>query len=123
MMDWLLRSIGVQEDVRSHLERAQLVFQWPLVFWLGLVALVPLGFFIYRHQRPTLATAPRPLRLGLSATRIVILFILILVLAGPYLKLDETIEHELARPGVPPETKARFDQWFACPGVLPRSRT
>ena len=92
MMDWLLRSIGVQEDVRSHLERAQLVFQWPLVFWLGLVALVPLGFFIYRHQRPTLATAPRPLRLGLSATRIVILFILILVLAGPYLKLDETIE-------------------------------
>lgn len=92
MIDWLLRAIGVQEDVRSHLEHAQLVFQWPLVFWLGLVALVPLGIYIYLHQRPTLATAPRPLRISLSATRIVILFILILVLAGPYLKLDETIE-------------------------------
>lgn len=92
MIDWLLRAIGVQEDVRSHLEHAQLVFQWPLVFWLGLVALVPLGIYIYLHQRSTLATAPRPLRVALSATRIVILFILILVLAGPYLKLDETIE-------------------------------
>lgn len=92
MTDWLLRAIGVQEDVRSHLEHARLVFQWPLVFWLGLLALVPIGFFIYRHQRPTLASAPRPLRIGLSATRIVILCILILVLAGPYLKLDETIE-------------------------------
>jgi hypothetical protein len=92
MIDWLLRSIGVQEDVRSHLARAQLVFQWPLAFWLGLLVLVPLGLYIYIHQRPTLATAPRPLRIALSATRIVILFILLLVLAGPYLKLDETIE-------------------------------
>jgi len=92
MPDWILNAIGVSDEIRSHIEHATVALQRPVVWWLGLVILVPVGWFIYRRQRMNLSTVPTLLRVALSVTRILILAILLLVLAGPYLKLDQQIE-------------------------------
>ena len=90
MLESLLKSIGVNDDVRSHLEHATFEWQWPLLFWIGLALIVPIGWFIYQRQRHNLATVPPALRTALTATRVDILVLLVLVLAAPYLKLDLT---------------------------------
>ena len=55
MLDWLLRSIDVNSDIRSHIEHVSLAFQHPAFWWLGLALVVPLGWFIYQRQRANLA--------------------------------------------------------------------
>lgn len=92
MIESLLRSIGVADDIRSHLEHVTLQVQRPAWLWLGLVLLVPIAWFVYRRQRENLATVPPALRWALTATRVLILLVLVLTLAGPYLKLDMQIE-------------------------------
>ena len=37
--------------------------QRPLLFWVGMVLLVPIAWLIYRRQQYSLAAAPRLLRL------------------------------------------------------------
>ncbi|HWB13854.1 MAG TPA: hypothetical protein VG826_31800 [Pirellulales bacterium] len=92
MFQSLLRSIGVADDIRSHLEHVTLQVQRPAWLWLGLALLVPIGWFVFRRQRDNLASVPPSLRLGLTATRVLILLLLVLTLAGPYLKLDMKLE-------------------------------
>lgn len=92
MTEWFLKIIGASDEIRAHLDQATLQFERPLVWWLGLAMLVPLGWFIYRRQRNNLSTIPPRLRWALTATRIVILLVLFFVLSGPYLKLDQQIE-------------------------------
>ena len=92
MIEWLLNTLRVGDDIRTHISQATLALQRPLVWWVGLALLVPVGWFIYRRQRANLSSVPRLLAVALSVTRILILAILLLVLAGPYLKLDQQIE-------------------------------
>jgi len=82
----------VSGDLLEHVDEATLAFQRPQLLWAGLIALVPVAYFIYRRQQRNLATVRRGLRLLLSATRVVILALLIAVLAGPYLKIDRRVE-------------------------------
>jgi hypothetical protein len=90
MLESLLRSIGVNDDIRTHLDHVAWRFERPLFFWFGLALLVPLAWFIYQRQRHNLSSMPRALRLALTATRVAVLFLLIVVLAAPYLRLDLT---------------------------------
>ena len=92
MIQWLLNMIGVGEDIRTHLEQAVLSLQHPVVFWIGLVLLAPAGWFIYERQRRNLGNVSSRLRIGLTATRVIVLAILLLILSGPYLRLDQAIE-------------------------------
>lgn len=88
----LLRLIGVGDEILVRLDQAVLAFQRPGLLWVGLALLVPVGYFIVRRQRTNLATATPGLRAALNFTRLSILAILVLVLAGPYLRLDYEIE-------------------------------
>ena len=88
MTEWLLKKIGIGGEFLEHIDQASLSFQHPLAIWFGLVLLVPIGVFIYWWQRRNLVTAPPLLRATLSLTRILILAMLILVLASPYLKIE-----------------------------------
>jgi len=90
-MEFFLKSIGVTDDVIEHLDKAQLAFQRPVVLWVGLLLLIPVGMFIYTRQRDNLSTLSKKIRVTLTATRVVVLAILIAILAGPYLKLDQQI--------------------------------
>ena len=92
MVERLLQIIGVTGEVLERLDEATLAFQHPRVLWIGLAALVPLAYFIYRRQERNLTSVHWGLRLLLTSIRVFILAILVLVLAVPYLKIDEQIE-------------------------------
>ena len=91
-MWWFLKSIGVSEEILPHLGQAKLVLQRPLVLWVGLALLVPVGVLIYRRQLRSLNVAPAWVTIALSSTRILILAMLVLALSGPYLALDYQLE-------------------------------
>lgn len=88
MVPWLLQKIGVGKEFVSHLNETTVSFQHWEVLFVGLALLVPVGIFIYRRQRSNLASVPPGLRAALTATRVLVLGLLVVVLAGPYLKLD-----------------------------------
>jgi len=90
-MESFLKSIGVADDVLQHLDQTELAFQRPAVLWGGFLLLIPVAWFIYNRQRNNLSTVPNKFRIVLSATRVLILAMLIAVLAGPYLKIDHRI--------------------------------
>jgi hypothetical protein len=92
MLAWFLRLIGVGEEFVQHLDDASLTLQRPAIFWLGLAVLVPLAVLIYRRQRQNLTSVPKPLVYTLSAIRVLVLALLVLVLSGPYLKIDHKNE-------------------------------
>jgi hypothetical protein len=94
MLDWFLRLIGVSDEFVAHLNDAHLAVQHPAALWLGLVLLAPVGYFIWWWQARNLGNTPFVLRVILSATRIAIVALLLLVLAGPYLKLDHESERK-----------------------------
>jgi len=92
MLSWFLQLLGVGKEITEHLQDASFAFQRPLMFWLGLGLIAPLGYFIYRRQQANLFTAPPLLRVTLTACRIAVLVILVMVLAHPYVKVDHEYE-------------------------------
>ncbi len=92
MIHWFLHTIGVSDEILTHLGQASPAFQHPSALWIGLPLMLPLGWFIYQRQRMNLGGISRRLQNGLTATRVIILLILIFVLSGPYLSLDQSVE-------------------------------
>src|SRR5437763_12522022 len=92
MLDWLLRQLNITDEFVGHLDEVKLLFQHPNWLWAGLVLVPPLAWFIYRRQVRNLPTVPGWIRFTLTATRVLILALLFLVLASPYLKLDHQNE-------------------------------
>jgi hypothetical protein len=92
MISWFLRLIGIPGDFVDHLEDVRLGLQRPALLWLGLALLVPIGYWIHRRQRRNLGNMSAGLIGALSGIRISILTILVLVLSGPYLKIDRRNE-------------------------------
>src|SRR5690242_10708839 len=82
--------IGFVIARRQRQEGARhLPFALRLVLFLGMIVLLPvtLGYLIYRQPR-NLGSAPPAVRIALTVTRVLILLLLAVVLAGPYLKLE-----------------------------------
>ena len=92
MLESLLRQIGVHDQIRAHLDQATLEVQRPLTLWLGLALAAPIAWYVYRRQATALSTVGPRLRGTLTAIRVAILLLLIVVLAAPSLKLDLKIE-------------------------------
>ena len=91
MLESLLRSIGVADEMVINISDTHIAFQRPL--WLyALLLVIPAGWFIYDRQRSNLGTVRRGFRVALTATRVFVLAILILVLASPVLRLTEEID-------------------------------
>jgi hypothetical protein len=87
MTQWLLRQINASDEIATNLDSIGLAFHHPWML-LGLVLLVPLAAFVYLRQLYHLPSVPTFVRVLLSATRILILAIMVVILASPYLKLD-----------------------------------
>jgi hypothetical protein len=92
MLTWLLKTLGVGDELLVRLDEARLTVQRPGMLWVGLALLLPVAYLIIQRQRRNLHGSPPALRLALSATRIAILGLLVGVLSGPYLKLDYQID-------------------------------
>ena len=86
MTSWLLRQINASEDFAGHLDEVSPHFHHPWVL-LAPALLVPLAIFIYLRQLYNLPSVPTAIRAILTSTRVLILALLIVILAGPYLKL------------------------------------
>ena len=94
MLQRLLQLLGIHEDVLKHLDRAELVFERAEVLWIGAVLLLPLAWMVYRRQKLNLHTVPTWLLATLCVTRVSIVALLFLVLAGPFLRIDHKFERK-----------------------------
>lgn len=92
MFDWLLRQLGVTDELVQHLDEVTWGLQHPVLFYAGLALLVPVAVFVYLRQKWNLASVPPALRWTLTVTRVLIFLLLVAVLGGPYLKLDHKSE-------------------------------
>lgn len=94
MIAWLLNQIGIESDITSRLEHARWLLTQPLVLWLGLAIMVPVGIMIFlRHSRnfPNLAPWCRGL---LTTFRISVLVILVILLSGPFIRVREPVQQK-----------------------------
>lgn len=90
-MGWFLRMIGVGDAVATRLNESQLLWTRPVLLWIGLVLLVPAALYIVRRHRTALAHIEPVPRRWLSACRIGVLVVLVFVIGGPYLRLNEEV--------------------------------
>jgi hypothetical protein len=103
MLPWLLHQLNVTDDLIEHLDQVTFAFHYPLVVWIGLPLLVPAAVGVFVWQRQRLGSAPTALCAALTATRVLILGILLTILAGPHLKLEYTVKEK-------PVVAVLFDQ-------------
>lgn len=92
MNDWLYKTIGLGPDMADHIEQAALSVQRPMILWIGLALLIPIAVLIFLRQRGNTLVAAPLVRMALTVTRVLIVALLIVVLAGPYLKIDQQVE-------------------------------
>lgn len=91
MITWLLKLIGISETFTGRLDEAHWMWARPRVFLAGLILLAPLAVFIVLRHRRSLPNVSSPLRGMLSVCRICVLALLVIVLGGPYLRLEEPV--------------------------------
>jgi hypothetical protein len=94
MGEWLLQLVGIDATLSQRLGEAQWTWARPWLFWFGAVALLPLGWFVLRRHRRSLPHLTPGQRGVLTTCRVGVLGVLVFVLGGPYLRLEESIEHK-----------------------------
>ena len=87
----LARAAGVGHELASRIDAVEWHWARPWVWWGGLLLLVPLGWWISRRHEQRLPWLAPHLRRALDVCRIGVLGLLVFVLAGPFLRLDERI--------------------------------
>ena len=91
MIEWFLKLIGAADTFTSDVSNVQWHWARPAFLWFGLVLLVPVAIFVvWRHGR-NMPNVTRPTRAVLNACRIGVLLLLVVVLGGPYVRLDQTV--------------------------------
>ncbi|MBY0231726.1 MAG: hypothetical protein K2W96_20765 [Gemmataceae bacterium] len=94
MRDWFLKQLGFSDEFIRHLGEVSLDVQNPRALWIGLALLVPVAAFVWLRQKRNLPTVPAGLRFTLTATRVLILALLVLVLASPIARLTHKAENK-----------------------------
>lgn len=87
----LARAAGVGHELASRIDAVEWHWARPWVWWGGLLLLIPLGWWICRRHEARLPWLAPRLRRALDVCRIGVLGLLVFVLAGPFLRLDERI--------------------------------
>ena len=94
LLVWLARSCGVGHELAARIDRVEWHWARPDLLIIGLLLLVPAGWWIARRHRERMPWLSRQQRHALSACRIAVLALLVFVLAGPSLRLDERVEEK-----------------------------
>lgn len=89
---WLARSAGIGHELATRIDGATWHWARPAVLWIGLVLLVPVGLWIARRHAARMPWLSPTLRHTLTACRIGVLALTVFILAGPFVRLEETIE-------------------------------
>ena len=94
LLVWLARSCGVGHELAARIDRVEWHWARPDLLIIGLLLLVPAGWWIARRHRERMPWLSPRQRHALSACRIAVLALLVFVLAGPSLRLDERVEEK-----------------------------
>lgn len=94
MLDWLLKRLGLDGSFLEHLDQVRIGVQSPSALAIGLICLIPAAWWMARRQARNLATASPRVRRCLTALRVAVLLVLVLVLAGPVARLDAVEERK-----------------------------
>ena len=87
MLNWLLKQANVSDVFLEHRGELTTHVKYPLVLYIGLPIVFVLGIGIFLLQRRNLKSSPTSLIAALTACRVFILALLVVVLAGPFVKL------------------------------------
>lgn len=94
MTYWFLKSIGASDEVVANIESVHWAWARPEWLLLGLLLLGPAAWFVVvRHRRALGHVGGRP-RAVLSACRIAVLLLMVLVMGGPYVKIVQSVERK-----------------------------
>jgi len=88
---WLLRIAGVGHEMASRVDRADFRWARPTVLVAGLLLLPVAAWWIARRHRERMPWLSPRQRLILTCCRTAVLALLVLVLAGPSLRLEEQV--------------------------------
>ena len=91
LLVWLARSCGIGHELAAKIDRVEWHWARPDLLIIGLVLLVPIGWWIARRHRERMPWLTPRLQTALTACRIAVLGLLIFVVAGPSLRLDERV--------------------------------
>jgi hypothetical protein len=91
---WLARLAGVGHEMASKIDRVEFHWARPDLLLLGLALLVPAGWWIARRHRERMPWLSPRQRTVLNACRIAVLGVLVFVIAGPFLRLDEKVQEK-----------------------------
>ena len=94
LLVWLARTCGVGHELAARIDRVEWHWARPDLLIIGLLLLVPAGWWIARRHRERMPWLSRRQRHALNACRIAVLALLVFVLAGPSLRLDERVEEK-----------------------------
>ena len=94
LLAWLARSCGIGHELAARIDRVEWHWARPDLLIIGLLLLVPAGWWIARRHRERMPWLPRRQRHALNACRIAVLALLVFVVAGPSLRLDERVEEK-----------------------------
>ena len=91
---WIARFLGIGHDLASRIDRVEWHWARPDLLVAGLVLLVPAGWWIVRRHRERMPWLSRRARRALDICRIAMLALLVVVMAGPALRLEERIQEK-----------------------------
>ncbi len=91
VLAFLVRVAGIGHELASRIDAVEWHWARPWVAGIGFALLVPAGFFICRRHAARLPWLDPRLRRALDVCRIGVLALLVFVLAGPFLRLDERV--------------------------------
>lgn len=94
LLAWLARSCGVGHELAARIDHVEWHWARPDLLIIGLLLLVPAGWWIARRHRERMPWLSPRQRHALNACRIAVLALLVFVLAGPSLRLDERVEEK-----------------------------
>ncbi len=91
MSQWLLRALGVSDELAQKSQSLQWLWHRPGWLAAGLVLLPAAVWFVVARHRAALSHVPAAQRHLLSAARSGVLLLLVLVLGAPYVRLEEAL--------------------------------
>ena len=88
---WIARFLGIGHELASRIDRVEWHWARPDLLAAGLALLVPVGWWIVRRHRERMPWLSRRARRALDVCRIAMFALLVFVVAGPTLRLEERL--------------------------------
>ena len=93
MLSRFLEMIGVSEALARRAGEAELLWAQPVALAVGLLLVPVLGYLVHRRHAASLPHLSPRLRGLLTGCRVGLLLVLVLILGGPRLRLEQPVAH------------------------------